>query len=135
MVGVVHKNYYEVRFHLGAGENYKFWQIKNKKQKIVEYYDPFKYQLFLYNCELINKPTVANKVHKTQVRDVCGWIKCSEFKIIENNQQNRENLKMVVYDPKMDTYWHFENEQNNIDGKKFNELITVGKRAYCQNII
>ena len=123
--------YYEVRFHVGSGKYCKFWQIKNQNKEIINYYDPSKFQLRLFDCELVNKPNVASKVLKTQVRDVCGWIKCSKFEVIKNKNQNNKNLKMVVYDPKVKTYWHYENQENNIDGEKFNEMITVEKRAYC----
>lgn len=126
----MHK-YYKIRFHLGSGKYYKFWQIKNKNDKVIEYCDPSKVQLILHNCELINKKTKASKVLKTQIRDVCGWIKCENYEVVEKKENN--NLKMIIYDPKIMDYWHFENNHDNIDGTKFNEIITIGKRAYCEN--
>ena len=127
----MHK-YYKIRFHLGAGKHYKFWQIKNKNDKVIQYCDPSKVQLILYNCELINKKTTASKVLKTQIRDVCGWIKCEHYEVLEK-KENNINLKMVIYDPKVMDHWHFENNYDNIDGTKFKEIITIGKRAYCEN--
>lgn len=125
--------HYEVRFHLSAGKHYKHWQIKHKeKNKIIDvtYYDPYKYQLILKDCELINKPKVAAQIFQSKVRDVCGWVKCFNFSVAEN-KFDLHKFKKLVYDPKIKTFWHFENENKNIDGEKFNELITIEKRVFC----
>jgi hypothetical protein len=127
--------WHEVRFHLSKGQHYKYWQVKTRikgvKQYGVRYYNPADHDLILGDCELVNDPKTAQQVFETQTRDVCGWVRCREFSIAKAGEHDLDNLKMVVYDPKIRTYWHYKNEIDNIDGAKFEELFTVGKRVYC----
>ena len=73
---------FKVRFHLGAGEHYKHWQIRTPRKgqsDLVEYEDPSKVQLELVKCTLRSKTGVAKKVLSSQVRDVCGWVDCKHI--------------------------------------------------------
>jgi len=129
------KIWHEVRFHLLAGKHFKHWQIKTltkgKREYEVSYYDPFQHQIIMFDCELHNEPKKARKVLETQSRDVCGRVRCREFSIISADNARTHDMRMVVYDPKVLAYWHYENEIDNIDGTKFEELFAVGKRVYC----
>lgn len=127
-------DYHEVRFHLSDGKHYKHWQIKTYDKSpfyLPNYFDPFQYQLVMYDCELVNQPNRAEKVLKTQKRDVCGWVECRRLSYIRATEPEIESLRMVVYDPKVRSHWHYENQTDNIDGTKFDKLITFGKRVYC----
>jgi hypothetical protein len=131
------KTWHEVRFHLLAGKHFKHWQIKTltkgKREYEVNYYDPFQYQIIMFDCELHNEPKKAQKVFETQSRDVCGRVRCRDFSIQKaDSETNLDCLTMVVYDPKVQTYWHFENQIDNIDGTKFDQLFAIGKRVYCE---
>lgn len=132
--------HYEVRFHLGEGKCYKHWQIKvfdsNKDGYEVLYYDPAQYQLTLSECQLINKPNKAKKVFNSQKRDVCGWVKCYNILVTDITifePKTIDNRRMVVYDPKIRTHWHYENCETDIDCRIFEKLTTIGKRIYCHD--
>lgn len=125
-------SHYEVRFHLAAGTHYKNWQIKHRvgRQHSSQYVNPADNQLILYDCELINKSRIAQRVFDRQVRDVCGWIKCQEYEIC-SKEIDLSQYRRLKYDPKIITNWHFADDENkNIDGKKFDELITFEKGVY-----
>jgi hypothetical protein len=129
-------DYHEVRFHLSSGKYYKHWQIKTYDQSPfyeVNYFDPFYHQLILHDCELVNKPNTAEKVLREQRRDVCGWVKCSRVSFVRAGQADLEKIRMVAYDPKVRSHWHYENQTDNIDGTKFDRLITYQKRVYCEH--
>ncbi len=124
---------YKVRFHLGAGEHYKHWQIRTVckgKPDRVEYEDPSKVQLELVNCTLRSKTGVAKKVLASQVRDVCGWVECEH--VITNYLDiiSVQDLPRVTYDPKLNPYWKIEGDSDNYETMLVAELVTSGNKLY-----
>ena len=125
----IHK---EVRFHLGRGANYKFWQIKLVRgSKVVEayYLDPSKVQLELVECKLVNKVKIARKVHAEGVKDVAGWVECREVQISENPV---DGLERLFYNPILDPHWRRDSDNGEFvwDDSKYETLVTQGKRVY-----
>ena len=127
---------YQVRFHLGAGQHYKHWQVKHYDGPTLlatSYWNPDHYQILMAECQLANRPKKAEQVFNSQRRDVCGWIKCYSLvinKIDLCGVVDVDKMPMVVYDPKVQKHWHFENQISDIDCKVFDRLITYGKRVY-----
>ena len=124
---------FKVRFHLGAGEHYKHWQIRTPRKgqtDLVEYEDPAKVQLELVNCTLRNKTSVAKKVLSSQVRDVCGWVECQHVITTYVDPITVEGLSRVTYDPKIDLYWKVEQYSYEYDKVVIGDLITSGNRLY-----
>ena len=124
---------YKVRFHLGAGEHYKHWQIRTPRKgqaDLVEYEDPSKVQLELVKCTLRSKTSVAKKVLKSQVRDVCGWVECEH--VITNYLDiiSVQDLPRVTYDPKLNPYWKIEGDSDNYETMLVAELVTSGNKLY-----
>jgi len=124
---------YKVRFHLGAGEHYKHWQIRTPRKRqtdLVEYEDPAKVQLELVNCTLRNKTSVAKKVLSSQVRDVCGWVECQHVITTYVDPITVEGLSRVTYDPKINLHWKVEQYSYEYDKVVIGDLITSGNRLY-----
>jgi hypothetical protein len=121
---------FDVRFHLGAGEHYKFWQIKSNDG--VQYYDRKQYYFIMHNCTLKNQRGTAEKVFSTQKRDVCGYVRCENFDIFIHNDygMDYEYGDELMYDPKIAPYWRKENDPNSYDGLQYNRLITFGRRIF-----
>jgi len=124
---------FKVRFHLGAGEHYKHWQIRTTckgKPDRVEYEDPAKVQLELVTCTLRSKTGVAKKVLASQVRDVCGWVECEH--VITNYLDiiSVQDLPRVTYDPKLNPYWKIEGDSDNYETMMVSELVTSGNKLY-----
>ena len=122
------ENKMKVRFHLGAGDNYKHWQIRNTITNSIEYHDPRKVQLSLKNCTLKNITKTAEKVFLEQKRDVCGWVQC------ENVDVSYDFVKpfgrRLLYDPRISPYWQFEGSPDNIDKMSFKYLFTFGNHIF-----
>jgi len=118
----------EVRFHLGAGKNYKHWQIKS--DNVPTYHDPAEGMLVLYGCTLKNKRGKAERVFATQKRDVCGYIRCTDYTSIPYDSINIEGCEELLYDPKIAPYWRSSNDTDNRDGLSFPTLVTVGRRVF-----
>jgi len=122
---------FDVRFHLGAGEFYKHWQVKSKDE--VLYFNPKQYYLMLHNCVLKNKRSKANKVFATQKRDVCGFVRCEDWELFEFTpyyDMNYEYGDELMYDPKIAPYWKKENDPNIYDDLHYTRLITFGRRIF-----
>ena len=124
---------FKVRFHLGAGEHYKHWQIRTPRKgqaDLVEYEDPSKVQLELVKCTLRSKTSVAKKVLKSQVRDVCGWVECEHVITNYLDIMTVQDLPRVTYDPKLNPYWKIEGDSDNYEMVMVGDLITSGNRLY-----
>ena len=124
---------FDVRFHLGAGKYYKFWQIRFGQVPV--YHDPAKDGLVMYNCTLKNERGKAQRVFASQKRDVCGYIRCTDYTSVPYDSINVEGCEELLYDPKIAPYWRSSNDTDNRDGLVFPTLVTVGRRIYvspCQ---
>jgi hypothetical protein len=124
---------FDIRFHLGAGKYYKFWQIRFGQVPV--YHDPAKDGLVMYNCTLKNEKGTAQRVFATQKRDVCGYIRCTDYTSVPYDSFNIEGCEELLYDPKIAPYWRSSNDTDNRDGLSFPTLVTVGRRVFvspCQ---
>lgn len=118
----------KVRFHLGPGENYKHWQIRNIITNSVEYHDPNKVQLLLSKCVLKNESKTAEKVFSEQKRDVCGWVQCKNIEV--SYDFVKPSGRRLFYDPKISPYWQYEDDLANLDRMGFENLMTFGKGIF-----
>lgn len=126
------KTHNEVRFHLGAGENHRKWQVKvlNGRKKVRVYYlDPTQHRLELRGCRLVNKVHKARKVHKAGVKDVSGWIRCDE---VLTSDAPVEGLEKVFYNPIKDVHWRREGDEGQYewDETEYATLVTEGRQVY-----
>ena len=127
------RTHYEVRFHLGRGENYLHWQVKAMcgRKKLQEfYYNPAQYQLEMIGCKLVNQVNKAKKVHAAGRKDVAGWVRCDTVMI--NNEIGVDNLEKLYYNPIKDIYWRRESDSGEFawDDSEYSTLITNGKQVY-----
>jgi hypothetical protein len=119
---------FDIRFHLGAGKYYKFWQIRFGQ--IPVYHDPAKDGLVMYNCTLKNERGKAKRVFATQKRDVCGYIRCTDYTSVPYDSINVEGCEELMYDPKIAPYWRSSNGPDNYDSHTYPTLVTVGRRVF-----
>jgi len=124
---------FDIRFHLGAGKYYKFWQIRFGQVPV--YHNPAMSAIVMYDCTLKNERGKAERVFATQKRDVCGYIRCKNYTTISYDSINVEGHEELMYDPKIAPYWRSSNDTDNRDGLVFPTLVTVGRRVFvsrCQ---
>lgn len=117
---------YQVRFHLGAGDNYRKWQVRGPDG--VRYYDPDSTSLVLRGCVLKNRRSVAEKVNKTQKRDVCGHVRCESVEAVP--AISGRSGRVVHFDPKLAPHWTVEGSQGSQDGLHIETLVSSGRRLY-----
>lgn len=129
--------YCRVRFHLSSGPNYKHWQVSviQGREKIgVYYYNPNEYQLELIGCKLVNKLNKAKKVHAEGVKDVSGWVRCSDVVLRKDTYPVLpvDNLEKLYYNPILDPRWRRDSDDGEFewDDTEYDTLITSGKQVY-----
>jgi hypothetical protein len=115
---------YEVRFHLGKGKNFRSWQVKGPHG--THYYDPEANSLVLRDCTLTNRKSVAEKVNKTQKRDVCGYVRCKSVEVAVAKEPPEG--RVVHFDPKIVPYWVVEGKEGPQDGLFLPTLVSHGRR-------
>lgn len=113
---------YQVRFHLGKGENYGKWQVKALHG--VRYYDPATVSLTLLDCQLRNQPATAQKVYDGANKSVCAWVDCNE--VLVDGPADHVGLP-VSYNPKVAPYWR-NMAGDRIDKQRIEVLRSNGKQ-------
>ncbi len=113
---------YQIRFHLGAGENYGKWQVKCSAG--VRYFDPAKVSLTMLDCQLRNQPATAKKVYDGANKSVCAWVDCNE--LLVSGPVEMAGVP-VSYNPKVAPHWRNLSGQN-IDGKRIEVLRSIGRQ-------
>jgi hypothetical protein len=119
---------FDIRFHLGAGKYYKFWQIRFGQVPV--YHNPAMSAIVMYDCTLKNERGKAERVFATQKRDVCGYVRCKNYTTISYDSINVEGHQELMYDPKIAPYWRSSNSTEIYDNKTYDTLITVGRRIF-----
>ena len=107
------------------------WQIR-AWDGTVKYLDPQKYQIEMRGCTLINKKNAAEKVHAAGKKDVCGWVECHNFDILEKGSIPIDNLERLSYNPIVEPRWKREDDDGDFDWDDydFDSLVTDGNRVH-----
>ena len=128
---------FRVRFHLGAGKHFMHWQVTNKVTNEVTYYDPAVTSLELFSATLRNQPATARKIHEGANKSVCAWIDCASILVVSAGREivqaceeslDRLGLPCVRFNPRVAPNW-VDDAGQNIDGAKFSQLSTIGRRV------
>lgn len=119
---------YRVRFNLGRGSNYLKWKILNTKTKEVQYLDPSKTKMILYNAKLCNNKTAAERIYKGHSKYVCAWIECEDIDF--NGKFVTYESDGLFYDPKYRPYWS-DNSSNDIDNKVYDKIYLTYRSVYA----
>lgn len=139
------KKRFQVRFHLGKGENYMCWQVKdyginraanNGRPTDIDYYAPSNVSLELTNCTLRNSPVTAMKIFNGQAKTVCAWVECDMIdvrykKSPDFQRPNIKNMDKYKYNPKKHLHW-FTKRDRNADNKDLKKMFTNNRALYGQ---
>lgn len=118
-----------LRFNLGRGNNYMKWKLSGENMT-TEFYDPYNCSLSLANCKLVNQAGTAKKIHEGANKQVCAWISCDfAERIPSQTQKTVGDMREVYYNPRVAPYWR-DKDGNNLDGKEFSRIITIGKKVF-----
>jgi hypothetical protein len=93
-----------LRFHLGKGENFMKWQLRNKEDGILEYYNPTEFVYTIKNGKLNNRRNVAKQIYGGSNKTVCSWISFDSGSQDLSNFNRQECLK-ISYNPRVKPHW------------------------------
>lgn len=117
---------FKVRFHLGAGKNYKHWRIETP-EKQVTFYNPDSFNFKLIDCKLHNQKGTAKKIHDGGTKNVCAWIMCKEVIITDSIEEGL----VLSYNPRIEPNWRCE--EKNCDDMEFKEIHIINKNLYAKH--
>jgi len=120
---------YKVRFHLGAGEHYKYWQVKDVSTNEKRYFDPNAYYLRLYNCVLKNNRKTAERIFLGENKTVCAWVLCEKYTISMENGIPSWYTELK-YNPKVRPHWHFSNDVMCLDNMAFYNIFSKENKLF-----
>jgi hypothetical protein len=113
-----------LRFHLAVGPNHMKWQLRNKKQDLLEYYDPESFSYSIRDGKLNNSRKVAERIHGGENKTVCSWISF-ESGSEDLSNFNRQPTVRVSYNPRLKPYWtSWDYDEVNLDGFEGDMYIT-----------
>jgi hypothetical protein len=115
-----------VRFHLGRGENYMHWQVKDCLGNVY-YLDPDKWYLTMEACKLKNVGTAAIKIYEGSNKTVCAWVECESVFATKRPPHDRFNTE-VSFNPRTLPYWICEGE--NVDNEKYVTVRSAGRKLF-----
>lgn len=123
-----------LRFHLAVGPNHMKWQLRNKKEDLLEYYDPESFSYSIRDGKLNNSLKVAERIHDGGNKTVCSWISfesgskdLSNFRGFfgEEWKGDRQPTVKVSYNPRLKPYWtSWDYDEVNLDGFEGDMYIT-----------
>lgn len=130
------KKRFQVRFHLGKGANYMCWQVKDNRNKGIEYYPPSNVSLELTNCTLRNSPSTAMRIYNGNAKTVCAWVECDMVDVNYKKDPSFskppiKNMDKYKYNPKKHMHW-FTKRNNNADDKNLTKMHTNNRSLYGQ---
>ena len=118
-----------LRFHLAKGPNYMNWQLRNKKEGILEYYNPDEFRYSIVRGKLNNSKKTATRIFEGENKTVCSWIS------FESGSQDLLNFNWLgsvrlSYNPKRAPHWTSpEYEGCNLDGF-VGDIYIINKSLY-----
>jgi len=123
----------KVRFHLAQGENYMHWQIKYENGN-VQYFDPKKFQLVMFECKLRNQKGTAEKIcYEGQNKTVCAWIECDEVIVSTIIESDVSLMRMQVsYNPRVEPNWT-NGISEDLDNTEYHIIKSINNKLYVVN--
>ena len=117
-----------LRFHLGKGENYMKWQLRNKETDEVEYYNPSEFVFSVASGKLNNRRNVAKQIYEGSNKTVCSWI---SFDVGRSGLSdfNKREVMSVKYNPRVKPYWTLSDYDCNLDGYE-GEMYILNKEVF-----
>ena len=127
---------YKIRFHLGRGENFMKWQVKYLGTEYggddeVQYVDPAKRQIAMFNAKLKVQLGTSKKIHEGACKTVCAWIQCDEVQVLGQPDliKPAENDFYVRFNPRHNPNWT-DRYSNIMNDEKFDLLVTDDRSIF-----
>jgi hypothetical protein len=121
----------KLRFHLGRGENFMKWQLRNKGEDRVEYFHPDdSFKITMDSGRLCNSQKTATRIFEGDNKTVCSWISFKSHTMDVDGFGG--GLIRISYNPKVKPHWmSYDLPDYNLDGYQ-GKIFIIGKSIYVQ---
>lgn len=121
---------YKIRFHLGRGENFMKWQVKNSEG--ITYYEPEKFQIAMFNAKLKVQLGTSTKIHDGACKTVCAWVESEKIQVLGAPDvfKPSENDLHVRFNPRINPNW-IDDIGTVINDDEFPVLVTNNRSIFA----
>jgi len=110
------------------------WQVKtlvSDGTDIVQYFEPQKYQLAMFDAKLKVQLGTSKKIHEGACKTVCAWVECEELQILGTADliKPAENDFYVRFNPRHNPNWT-DRYSNIMNDEKFDILVTDDRSIF-----
>lgn len=118
------KRKYKVRFNLGKGEHFMFWQIENLETGEKVYFDPKKFSLALTNAKLHNQKGGAGKINSGETsKTVVAWTEAETVMVLKAKSLSPALYgTRLAYNPHVLPFWHRTATDDEVKGGKTHKV-------------
>lgn len=118
------KRKYKIRFNLGKGEHFMFWQIENLETGEKVYYDPKKFSLALTNAKLHNQKGGASKINTGETsKTVVAWTEAETVMVLKAKSLSQALYGVrLAYNPHVLPFWHRTATKDEVDAGKATQV-------------
>lgn len=118
------KRKYKVRFNLGKGEHFMFWQIENLETGEKVYFDPKKFSLALTNAKLHNQKGGAEKINTGETsKTVVAWTEAESVMVLKAKSLSPALYGIrLAYNPHVLPFWHRAANKDEIESGKTHKV-------------
>lgn len=107
------------------------WQIKDTvTDEVIEYIDPETHDIEMTGCKLVNSKATAKWIKDNQLKQVCAWVQCDEYKANRRQGVHLTNsLKKVSFNPMVANHWR-DFYENDVDGHMYEKMVTHHRHVF-----
>ena len=126
---------YKIRFHLGRGDNFMKWQVKtivsDGYDDIVQYFEPEKYQLAMFDAKLRVQLGASKKIHEGACKTVCAWVECENLQILGTADWVKPNVSdfYVRFNPRHNPNW-VDLAENILNDDEYSLVVTQDRNLF-----
>jgi hypothetical protein len=125
---------YTIRRHLSKGDNFGHWQVRgyvtdSKQGDVIEYIDPTKQSIEMYDCRLYIQTGLAERIHNgtQKKKKPCAYIICESYEISESISPVSDEC--ISFNPRSNPNW-LMNQSEIINGNKYDAIVSSNINLY-----
>lgn len=125
---------YKIRFHLGRGDDFMKWQVRtlvSDGSDLVQYFEPEKYQLAMFNAKLKVQLGTSKKIHEGACKTVCAWVECEQLQILGSADFVKPNVSdfYVRFNPRVNANW-IDMHNNIMNDEEYSLVVTQDRSLF-----
>lgn len=107
------------------------WQVKSIDGNVIEYHEPEKRQIAIFNAKLKVQLGTSNKIHEGACKTVCAWIECDDFQVLGQPDFIKPNVNdfYVRFNPRNNPNW-VDSQSNIVNDERYDLIVTQDRSLF-----